>query len=328
MKGLLPKRKIPYHKDHRIPHYFRKMLGSYRGLFPKVPSFRSIMWSFIASFAGISLVTALSYNVSVFVSQHLPTMIGSFGASAVLIYGAIDSPLSQPRNFMGGHLISAFIGVSIGKICSGIFNQPDNFLWLQGALSVSLSIVAMQITGTVHPPGGATALIAVTSGSKILDLGYLYMAIPVLFGTGLMLIVALLINNIQRQYPMYWFFPRKPDIIIEDHSDSDSGSNDDSRLECHLDHGEMYEPTIFEHSEAKKAIEHNDDKLGMDILNSATLENNSNVVIEVDREAAPEIDSSIQYKEMAEMYRIKFEEVQAHLKTLEKELEAVRRSHL
>ena len=87
-------------------------------------------------------------------------IIGSFGASAVLIYGAIKSPLAQPRNLLGGHIISALIGVTMVKICGPI-------LWLAAALAVSLSIAVMHATKTLHPPGGATALIAVISGPQI-----------------------------------------------------------------------------------------------------------------------------------------------------------------
>ena len=67
------------------------------------------------------------------------------------IYGAIQSPLAQPRNLIGGHLISALIGVSIYKIIP----EP---IWLSAPLAVSISILAMQYTKTLHPPGGATAV--------------------------------------------------------------------------------------------------------------------------------------------------------------------------
>jgi CBS-domain-containing membrane protein len=81
------------------------------------------------------------------------------------------------------------------------------FLWLAAALAVSLSIAAMHATKTLHPPGGATALIAVISGPKILHLGYLYVLIPVAAGAVIMLLVALLVNNLAlgRRYPEFWW---------------------------------------------------------------------------------------------------------------------------
>lgn len=156
--------------------------------------FKEHLWSFIGAFAGIGLIA--------FVQSHSLTqyenifLIGSFGASSVLIYGAIQSPLAQPRNLIGGHLISAFIGVSIYKLF------PD-IIWLTAPMAVALSIVAMQITKTLHPPGGATALIAVTGTPKITTLGYMYVLSPVLTGCLILFGVALIFNNItrNRKYP-------------------------------------------------------------------------------------------------------------------------------
>jgi CBS-domain-containing membrane protein len=126
-------------------------------------------------------------------------LIGSFGASAVLIYGAIKSPLAQPRNLIGGHIISAIIGVTCFKI------MPSH-LWLASSLAVATAIAVMHATKTLHPPGGATALIAVIGSTKIHSLGYLYAIIPVGLGAVIMLVVALLVNNIpkSRRYPDFW----------------------------------------------------------------------------------------------------------------------------
>ena len=65
----------------------------------------------------------------------------------------------------------------------------------------------MLVTGTLHPPGGATALIAVTGGEGIRQLGYWYALVPCLAGACLMLLIALMVNNIprSRRYPLYWW---------------------------------------------------------------------------------------------------------------------------
>jgi CBS-domain-containing membrane protein len=127
-------------------------------------------------------------------------LIGSFGASAVLLYGAFKSPLAQPRNLLGGHIISAIIGVTAHQLCT----SP---LWLASAAADATAIALMHMTKTLHPPGGATALIAVIGGDKIHKLGYLYVLAPVGLGAAIMLIVALLVNNIpgSRRYPEFWF---------------------------------------------------------------------------------------------------------------------------
>ena len=155
------------------------------------------LWTFLGGFVGIALI-GLSQG------SHLSSLdntflIGSFGASAVLVYGATNSPLAQPRNLVGGHVLCAIVGVLVYKL---IPHNP-NLLWLSCALAVSLSIVVMQITKTMHPPGGATALIANIGSAKIKSLGFLYVLNPVLTGVLILLVVALIFNNIakHRHYP-------------------------------------------------------------------------------------------------------------------------------
>ena len=157
--------------------------------------YKEHFWAFLGSFCGIGIIAYLQ-------SQQLPHsdvvyLIGSFGASSVLVYGVIQSPLAQPRNLIGGHLVSATIGVTVQLL------SPD-ILWLTAPLAVSLSVVLMQVTKTLHPPGGATALIAVTGSAEIKELGYWYVLSPVLSGALILLLVALIFNNItvNRQYPV------------------------------------------------------------------------------------------------------------------------------
>lgn len=158
-------------------------------------------WSFTGAFIGIGIIAFIqSFYLSKVENVFL---IGSFGATCVLVYGAIQSPLAQPRNLIGGHVLSAIIGVTIAKFL------PD-IIWLTAPLAVSTSIVLMQYTKTLHPPGGATALIAIIGTEKIKTLGYLYILSPVLSGTLILFVVALLINNItkHRSYPTNKKFTR------------------------------------------------------------------------------------------------------------------------
>lgn len=154
----------------------------------------NIIWSWIGSFLGI---LAISYfHQDILNDKDLTLVIGSFGASAVLIYGAVNSPLSQPRNLIGGHILSAIIGVISFKLFSG------NILFCS-AFAVATSILVMQFTLTLHPPGGATALIAVIGSNQIHELGFLYVLVPVTSGAFLLLIIAIIVNNIpkHRYYP-------------------------------------------------------------------------------------------------------------------------------
>lgn len=157
--------------------------------------FREHFWAFLGSFIGIGLISYIQ-TLQLPVSDVI-YLIGSFGASSVLVYGVIESPLAQPRNLIGGHVVSALIGVTVQKLV------PD-ILWIAAPLAVSLSIVLMQITKTLHPPGGATALIAVTGSIELKNLGYWYAISPVFVGCLILLVVALVFNNItpKRQYPI------------------------------------------------------------------------------------------------------------------------------
>jgi CBS domain-containing membrane protein len=156
--------------------------------------YREQLWSAIGAMIGIGLIAFIQSHI--LGQQENIFLIGSFGASSVLVYGAIQSPLAQPRNLVGGHVISALVGVTIFKIV-------PHQIWLTAPLSVALSIVAMQVTKTLHPPGGATALIAVTGSVRIQNLGYWYVLWPVLSGSIILLIVALIFNNLTdyRKYP-------------------------------------------------------------------------------------------------------------------------------
>ncbi|MBA0883724.1 HPP family protein [Flavobacterium undicola] len=169
--------------------------------------FKEHFWSFIGSFVGIGLI---AYSQSQqFSHQDVVYLIGSFGASSVLVYGIIESPFSQPRNLIGGHLISAFIGVTVHLLF-------PNTIYIAAPLAVSLSIVLMQITKTLHPPGGATALIAVIGTQRIKDLGYWYVISPVLTGVLILFFTALLFNNMtsSRKYPTHSTYHKRYHRII------------------------------------------------------------------------------------------------------------------
>jgi CBS-domain-containing membrane protein len=176
--------------------YLLKMKGITQS--PPRVNFPEILWSWVGSFLGIAAVGFLDCHYCT--GTELVLIIGSFGASAVLIFGAIKSPLAQPRNLLGGHVLSALVGVSA-------YNLFPTNIWLASALAVATAIALMHATKTLHPPGGATALIAVIGGARIHSLGYLYAVVPVGAGATIMLTVALLVNNIPktRRYPEFWF---------------------------------------------------------------------------------------------------------------------------
>lgn len=164
---------------------------------PRV-TFSEVLWSWVGAVVGIALVGLVHARLVDQAGQAL--LIGSFGATAVLVYGAIRSPLAQPRNVLGGHVFSALIGVCAEQ---ALGQTP----WLAAAVAVATAIAVMHLTKTLHPPGGATALIAVIGGESVHSLGYMYALVPAGLGAVILLLVALVVNNIpkSRRYPEFWF---------------------------------------------------------------------------------------------------------------------------
>lgn len=177
----------------------------------------------IGSFISILLVESISATSTDFRNLfHSPLIIASFGATAVLIYGVIESPLAQPRAVIGGQVISAILGVALTRLFAldksyipALDNEAFHYgTFINGALSMSVALLAMFLTKTIHPPGGATALIAATS-IEAARMSWSYIAF-VLASTLLMVGWALIINNIgRRRYPVYWWSPERTFVVDE-----------------------------------------------------------------------------------------------------------------
>lgn len=120
-------------------------------------------------------------------------LMAPFGASCVLVFAAWNAPLSQPRNIIGGHVISTFIGLVL-------YYTFGNELWTL-ALGVGLAIMCMMLTKTTHPPAGANPILVILGGYS-----WSYLVTPVLLGALVIVIVALVVNNMRsnRHYPLFW----------------------------------------------------------------------------------------------------------------------------
>ncbi len=175
--------------------FFVKIRGG--GGVPPRAALGEVFWSWLGGFVGIALVGWLDQGW--LHDRDVMFLVGSFGASAVLLYGAPASPLAQPRNLIVGHLLSALVGVA----CYRFLPLVD---WVVAAAAVSGAIAAMHLTRSLHPPGGAPALIAVIGSEQVHALGFRYALTPILAGACLMLLVALLVNNLVpgRRYPLWW----------------------------------------------------------------------------------------------------------------------------
>ncbi|MDU4959615.1 MAG: HPP family protein [Sporomusaceae bacterium] len=171
-----------------IKDYFKKWYGKTRTTM-RVPGISSLLWTFIAGFCGIWLISYFSLQAQLF------PLFAPLGASAVLLYGASSAPFSQPRNLLGGHIISALTGVVYWHLLGDT--------GLAVALAVASAIILMLLTRTVHPPAGATALLGVTVSNG----SFLWVLTPVAVSACILLLVALVINNLDKQksYPEFWF---------------------------------------------------------------------------------------------------------------------------
>lgn len=160
---------------------------------PSAPSWRERLRACCGALLGI-LLTGLLSRALLGADTHLPWLIAPIGASSVLLFALPASPLAQPWSIIGGNLVSALIGV--------FFAQHLADPLLAAPLAIACAIAAMFALRCLHPPSGAVALIAVLGGPAVHALGYGFALLPVGLNSLLLLLVALLYNNLTRhRYP-------------------------------------------------------------------------------------------------------------------------------
>jgi CBS-domain-containing membrane protein len=153
----------------------------------------------LVSALGSFLVILLVFYTSLFFLGPTGSLliVPSMGASAVLLFAVPHGELSQPWNLLGGHLVSAVVGVSCALAI------PHDII--AASLAVGLAVGAMYYLRCIHPPGGATALAAVIGGEATRALGYQFVLTPILINVLTMLVVAILFNYLfhWRRYPAW-----------------------------------------------------------------------------------------------------------------------------
>jgi hypothetical protein len=194
--------------------YFAKFKGQVGAASPSA-SVRDIALSGLGALTGMGAVSSVHFVLVPYLEKTFPgllegagftmsdaTMIlGSFGASCVLIFGYHGVPFSQPRNVIGGHVLSATVGVSTAHMLHIPYDAPH----IAAPVAVSLATIVMMSTKCVHPPAGGTSLIACMGSAKIHALGF-YFLIPTAIGATTLVMVGALYNNLHkgRSYPSYW----------------------------------------------------------------------------------------------------------------------------
>ena len=169
-----------------IPPYFERMRGG--GAPAARPALRTLMRASLGASVGIG---AIGYLAS---SSGVPLVLGSFGASCVLLFGFPDAPFSQPRNVVGGHVIATLTGL--------VFLHTLGSAWWSLALAVACATALMHLSRTVHPPAGSNPVIVMLSTP-----GWHFLLTPTLLGSLALVVIALLFNNVDPRvrYPKYWY---------------------------------------------------------------------------------------------------------------------------
>lgn len=160
---------------------------------PAAPQWRERVRRCIGALIGIAF-TGLATHVLFGQAGNIPLLVAPMGASAVLLFGASDSPLAQPWSIMGGNLVSAFVGVA----CARWIEDPVT----AASIAIALAICAMFACRCVHPPSGAVALTAVLGGPTVHALGFSFVVVPIAFQSAALLSLALAFHALTRhRYP-------------------------------------------------------------------------------------------------------------------------------
>lgn len=166
--------------------FLQKLKGDGAALPPR-PTSRALALAGLGGAVAIALVALAGQSLG------LALMLGSFGASCVLLFGFPDAPFSQPRNVICGHFLSSFTGL--------FFLTTFGPHWWALSLSVGTAIVIMMLTRTVHPPAGSNPVIVF-----LVQPAWSFLWFPTLTGALVLVLVALFYLNTTRaeRYPKYW----------------------------------------------------------------------------------------------------------------------------
>ena len=167
-------------------YFLHKIRGDQAAL-PPAPKASNLALAWLGAFMAIAALALLGQNLSV------TLMLGSFGASCVLVFGYPDVPFSLPRNVVAGHVMSSLVGLA----CVHFFGNH----WWSLAFAVACAVVLMMWLRVVHPPAGSNPVIVFLT-QPAWDF-WLY---PTLAGALILVLCALVYHNVTRaaKYPKYW----------------------------------------------------------------------------------------------------------------------------
>lgn len=164
-----------------------------RAALPAPFSAKAIGLAWLGAFIAIAVVAIMTQRL-----EHM-LILGSFGASCVILFAYPDVPFAQPRNTIGGHFLSSLVGLCLVSWLG--------VTWWTLAIAVATAVALMMLTRTVHPPAGSNPVIVWLMAAAHGGLSWDFLLFPTLFGAIGITIVALIYNNVTREgrYPKYWF---------------------------------------------------------------------------------------------------------------------------
>lgn len=151
-----------------------------------------------ACFAGVGAIT-LPHHLGVLGHTDIFSLIAPFGASACLVFAAPDSPVSQPRQVVGGHVWSALAGMAACQVGGWL---PEAMAWAPAPLAVAFAVVGMQQMKLFHPPAAGTAVLSCVTAQPLL-----FALTPAATGSLMLVLVGVLCNKFVpgHSYPKKWF---------------------------------------------------------------------------------------------------------------------------
>jgi CBS domain-containing membrane protein len=150
------------------------------------------LFACLGALAGIALTSLVS---ALLVPGHALVLLAApMGASAVLVFAVPASPLAQPWPVIGGNVLSALVGIMVARLVPA----PE----IGVGLAVGGAILVMSLTRSLHPPGGASALIGVIGGPAVAALGYRFVIVPVALNAVLLVATGIAFHRLSRHsYP-------------------------------------------------------------------------------------------------------------------------------
>lgn len=141
--------------------------------------------------AGLGVVVALGALAMLGQAGGAPLVAAPLGASAVLVFGMPDSPLSQPASVIGSHLVATAIGL--------LFDQFLPGGWMFMALAVATVMLVLAAFRLTHPPAGADPLVVMMTHP-----GWGFLVLPVLAGAVILVAVGVLVHRLPPRavYPL------------------------------------------------------------------------------------------------------------------------------